>query len=182
MERSKQLEIFFLLITSAEGQINVQASVQMYVVMLTLGGIVKLKTLKEDQLTEGPNRKKRGGSRCRRSVFAVLAGASQRESFGQSQSSLFDPGQPPRQTSRWLFPSRRAPSLFLHSDSLTHSIYSTYIPQAKMRDRAKRRRLNSDDTSPLPETIIDKSSWNGFCEIESEPVCVSVCVYKQKAD
>ena len=51
-----------------------------------------------------------------------------------------------------------------------------------MRDRAKRRRLNSDDTSPPPETIIDKSSWNGFCEIESEPVCVSVRVYKQKAD
>lgn len=38
-----------------------------------------------------------------------------------------------------------------------------------MRDRAKRRRLNSD-TSPVPETIPDKSSWNGFCEIESEPV------------
>ncbi|GAM43582.1 ubiquitin carboxyl-terminal hydrolase [Talaromyces pinophilus] len=43
-----------------------------------------------------------------------------------------------------------------------------------MRDRAKRRRLNSDDTSPPPETIIDKSSWNGFCEIESEPASFNV--------
>ncbi|KAE8548061.1 hypothetical protein TMatcc_009899 [Talaromyces marneffei ATCC 18224] len=43
-----------------------------------------------------------------------------------------------------------------------------------MRDRTKRRRLNSD-TSPIPDTIIDKSSWNGFCEIESEPTADNAC-------
>ncbi|EED14156.1 ubiquitin C-terminal hydrolase 37 [Talaromyces stipitatus ATCC 10500] len=42
-----------------------------------------------------------------------------------------------------------------------------------MRYRTKRRRLNSD-ASPIPETIIDKSSWNGFCEIESEPAFFNV--------
>lgn len=48
-----------------------------------------------------------------------------------------------------------------------------------MRDRAKRRRLNSD-TNLIPDTTVDKNSWNGFCEIESEPVCISLLDCGQK--
>ena len=45
-----------------------------------------------------------------------------------------------------------------------------------MAPRTKRRRLTdpTDDNSNdicLPATQLDKDSWNGFCEIESEPVC-----------
>lgn len=45
-----------------------------------------------------------------------------------------------------------------------------------MAPRSKRRRLSdlSDDLSDSeiykPATLSDKESWNGFCEIESEPV------------
>jgi len=49
-----------------------------------------------------------------------------------------------------------------------------------MGPRPKRRRLADPDPDPLeevasedickPATQLEKSSWNGFCEIESEPV------------
>lgn len=46
-----------------------------------------------------------------------------------------------------------------------------------MGPRVKRRRLTdpedlSDDICQ-PASRLEKDSWNGFCEIESEPVCVS---------
>jgi hypothetical protein len=45
-----------------------------------------------------------------------------------------------------------------------------------MGPRVKRRRLTdpedfSDDICQ-PASRLEKDSWNGFCEIESEPVCV----------
>ena len=49
-----------------------------------------------------------------------------------------------------------------------------------MANRPKRRRLNSnlneagvanEDSIYTPLTKLQRDSWNGFCEIESEPVC-----------
>lgn len=46
-----------------------------------------------------------------------------------------------------------------------------------MGPRVKRRRLmDSDDLSDdicQPASRLEKDSWNGFCEIESEPVCLT---------
>lgn len=46
-----------------------------------------------------------------------------------------------------------------------------------MSTRSKRRRLNSDEAASPTASIdytatvkIDKACWNGFCEVESEPV------------
>lgn len=45
-----------------------------------------------------------------------------------------------------------------------------------MGPRNKRRRLTdpseelSDSDIYKPATLLEKNSWNGFCEIESEPV------------
>lgn len=45
-----------------------------------------------------------------------------------------------------------------------------------MGPRIKRRRLtDSEDVSDdicQPASRLEKDSWNGFCEIESEPVCL----------
>lgn len=49
-----------------------------------------------------------------------------------------------------------------------------------MAERIKRRRLADAPAPPstisqgylAPATIDDKRNWKGFCEVESEPVCV----------
>ena len=45
-----------------------------------------------------------------------------------------------------------------------------------MGPRAKRRRLTDpedlSDEICQPASRLEKDSWNGFCEIESEPVCL----------